>query len=62
MAGPRRARHGALVAIRVVAQPLRQRMVLTKRAGATARAFYGYLQEGAARAVLARYGFALPGG
>ena len=59
---------GALGTARFVAipesmhRPLRQRMVLTKRAGATARAFYGYLQEGAARAVLARYGFALPGG
>ena len=59
---------GALGTSRVAAipesmhRPLRQRMVLTKRAGATARAFYGYLQEGAARAVLARYGFALPGG
>jgi molybdate transport system substrate-binding protein len=36
-------------------------MVLTKRAGATARAFYRYLQQPAARAVLKRYGFAVPG-
>jgi molybdate transport system substrate-binding protein len=36
-------------------------MVLTKRAGATARAFYAFLQQEAARAVFARYGFALPG-
>ena len=42
-------------------RPLRQRMVLTKRAGAAARAFYDYLQRPAARAVLARYGFTLPG-
>ena len=42
-------------------RPLLQRMVLTKRAGATARAFYAYLQQPAARAVLKRYGFALPG-
>jgi molybdate transport system substrate-binding protein len=41
--------------------PLRQRMVLTKRAGATAHAFYRYLQQPAARAVLKRYGFAVPG-
>lgn len=42
-------------------RPLKQRMVLTKLAGAPARAFYGYLQQPAARAVLERYGFALPG-
>jgi molybdate transport system substrate-binding protein len=41
-------------------QPLRQRMVLMKTAGATARAFYAYLQQPAARAILMRYGFALP--
>ncbi len=42
-------------------QPLRQRMVLTRKAGATARAFYDYLQQPAARAVLKRHGFVLPG-
>ena len=42
-------------------EPLRQRMVLTRHAGAAARAFYDYLQGPAARAILARYGFALPG-
>jgi molybdate transport system substrate-binding protein len=36
-------------------------MVLTRHAGAAARAFYDYLQGPAARAILARYGFALPG-
>lgn len=41
-------------------RPLRQRMVLVKGAGETARAFYAYLQQPAARAVLARYGFTLP--
>jgi len=41
--------------------PLRQRMVLLKRAGETAQAFYRYLQQPAARAVLRRYGFTLPG-
>lgn len=40
--------------------PLRQRMVLLKGAGATARAFYLYLQEPAARTVFTRYGFVLP--
>lgn len=40
--------------------PLRQRMVLLKRAGPVAQRFYAYLQEPDARAVLHRYGFALP--
>lgn len=40
--------------------PLRQRMVLTRRAGATAAAFYDYLQTPKARAVLERYGFNPP--
>lgn len=43
-------------------QPLRQRMVLIKGAGETARAFYAYLRQPKARAVLARYGFSLPDG
>jgi molybdate transport system substrate-binding protein len=42
------------------AEPLRQRMALTKQAGASARAFHAYLQQPAARAILARHGFALP--
>jgi molybdate transport system substrate-binding protein len=41
--------------------PLRQRMVLLKRAGETARAFYAFVQQPAARAILKRYGFVLPG-
>jgi molybdate transport system substrate-binding protein len=41
-------------------KPLRQRMVLIKDAGATAQAFYRYLQQPPARAVLERYGFVLP--
>lgn len=41
-------------------QPLRQRMVLTTRAGPTARAFFAFLQTNAARDILARYGFVLP--
>jgi len=36
-------------------------MVLTTKAGTSARAFYAYLQQPAARAVFARYGFLLPG-
>lgn len=41
-------------------EPLRQRMVLLRRAGSTAQAFYDYLQTDPARAVLVRYGFTLP--
>jgi len=42
-------------------EPLRQRMVLTRKAGESARAFYAYLQQPVARSVFRRYGFALPG-
>lgn len=42
-------------------EPLRQRMALTSKAGDTARAFYHYLQQPAARAIFVRHGFALPG-
>jgi len=41
--------------------PLRQRMVLMKSAGETARAFYGYVQTPAARFIFRHYGFVLPG-
>lgn len=40
--------------------PLRQRMVLTNKASNTARAFYSFMQAGAARDVFNRYGFVLP--
>ena len=40
--------------------PLRQRMVLVKGAGATARDFYVFLQSDAARALFDRYGFGRP--
>lgn len=40
-------------------EPLKQRMVLIKVADNTTRAFYRYLQEPAARAILTRYGFVL---
>lgn len=39
--------------------PLRQRMVLTRRAGDAARALYRYLQEPQARAILRRHGFSI---
>ena len=39
---------------------LRQRVVLLKGAGETARLFYSYLQQPAAREVFVRYGFTLP--
>jgi molybdate transport system substrate-binding protein len=42
------------------AAPLRQRMALLTSAGATASAFYAYLQQPAAREILARYGFVAP--
>ena len=40
--------------------PLRQRMVLLKRAGPVVERFYRYLQEASARALLEKYGFSLP--
>lgn len=40
--------------------PLRQRMVLLKRAGPTAGRFFQYLQQPEARALFSRYGFAVP--
>lgn len=41
-------------------EPLRQRMVLMKDAGAEARAFYGFVQTPKAREIFRRYGFVLP--
>jgi molybdate transport system substrate-binding protein len=43
-------------------KPLRQRMVLLKRATPAAAEFYAWLQGPAAREVLSRHGFALPEG
>lgn len=40
--------------------PLRQRMVVLKGAGPVAEAFYAYLMEPGARAIMTRYGFVLP--
>jgi molybdate transport system substrate-binding protein len=42
-------------------RPLRQRMVLLRKAGTTARAFYAFAQGAGARAIFKRYGFLLPG-
>ena len=39
--------------------PLRQRMVLLKRAGSTAAQFYAYVQGDTARAILRKHGFAV---
>lgn len=41
--------------------PLRQRMVLLERASPAAAEFYDYLRSPAAGAILARYGFVVPG-
>lgn len=41
-------------------EPLRQRMVLLKRATPTARHFFDYLQGPKARAILERFGFSVP--
>lgn len=42
-------------------RPLRQRAVVLKGAGATARAFYAFVQSPQARGVFRRHGFVLPG-
>ncbi len=41
-------------------EPLRQRMALLKGAGPVAEAFYAYMKEPAARAIMERYGFFVP--
>lgn len=43
-------------------EPLRQRMVLLKGAGDTARQFYAFVQTPLARAIFQKYGFTLPAG
>lgn len=40
--------------------PLNQRMVLTEKAGDTAKLFYDYLQQAKSRAVFTEFGFGLP--
>lgn len=42
--------------------PLRQRMVLLRRAGPAARRFQAFLRGAAARSILERHGFTLPAG
>jgi molybdate transport system substrate-binding protein len=42
-------------------QPLRQRMVLTKKAGPVAARFFDFAQSPPARAIFRKYGFVLPG-
>lgn len=42
-------------------QPLLQRMLLLNGAGETAKAFYAYMNKPAAREILQRYGFVMPG-
>jgi len=42
-------------------EPLKQRMVLVKGAGETAQNFYRYMRQPAARTIMKRYGFVLPG-
>ena len=41
--------------------PLRQRMVLLEEAGATAERFFAFVRRPAARAIMRRFGFMLPG-
>lgn len=60
---PEVARLGGFAAIPAewhAAEPLRQRMVLSRKAGETAQAFYDYLGQPAARDIFVRYGFVLP--
>ena len=58
---PRVANHGTHALIPDTDHPpLRQRMVLLKRAGPVAGRFYDYLQSAPARAILRRFGFVLP--
>ena len=42
-------------------EPLRQRMVLLVNAGGTATRFFAFMQQPAARSIMGRYGFVLPG-
>jgi molybdate transport system substrate-binding protein len=42
-------------------EPLRQRMALLKGAGSVAERFYAFVQEPAARRIMRRFGFVLPG-
>ncbi len=56
------ARGGKCVLVSdTLCEPLKERMVLLKDAGDTARSFYRYMLGGKARESLKRYGFLVPG-
>ncbi|MCC5874556.1 MAG: molybdate ABC transporter substrate-binding protein [Gammaproteobacteria bacterium] len=60
---PRLAQRGSYALIpEAWHEPLHQRMALLNGAGATAKAFYDYMKQPAARAIMTRYGFDLPEG
>jgi molybdate transport system substrate-binding protein len=59
--GPGFTDRGRYAVIAEVAHPpLRQRMVLLKRAGAVAAQFYAYMQTDTARGILRRHGYGVP--
>jgi molybdate transport system substrate-binding protein len=60
LAPPVAARTRHVVLPETLHAPLRQRMALMKNARPAAAVFYEYLQSPAARALLARHGFAVP--
>ncbi|MGS0681109.1 molybdate ABC transporter substrate-binding protein [Shewanella sp. 125m-7] len=57
VAKPFKARANYVVIPQKYYTPLKQRMVLTLKAGETAKVFYSYLQSESAQAVFADYGF-----
>jgi molybdate transport system substrate-binding protein len=61
LAPPLQARGRAALLPESLHDPLRQRMVLIRGATRDAERLYEHLQSPAARAILARYGFELPG-
>jgi molybdate transport system substrate-binding protein len=61
LAPPMQARGRAALLPASLHDPLRQRMVLIRGASRDAERLYEHLQSPAARAILARYGFELPG-
>jgi molybdate transport system substrate-binding protein len=60
VAGPLREQGRYALVSESLHPPLRQRMVLLKRASVTTERFYQYLQQSAARDVLHQYGFVVP--
>lgn len=60
LAPPLRGRANHVLLPSAYHKPLRQRMVLLRGAGKTARQFYHYLQQQEARTIFNRYGFTLP--